>query len=61
MDEKWALEKMLDCYGDESCNDKKASAEWNDKRGNRRGFAANIDNETVKSSPSILNKKGVVF
>ena len=61
--EKWALEKVLDCYGDEINHlamVKKASAGRNDKRRNRRRFTANTHTETVRSYPTIPNRKGVI-
>lgn len=61
--EKWALEKVLACYGDEInrlAMVKKASAGRKRKRGNRRRFTANAHTETVRSYPTIPNRKGVI-
>ena len=59
--EKWALEKVLDCYGDEInrlAMVKKCQPDY--QRGNRRRFTANTHNETVRSYPTISNGKGVI-
>ena len=60
--EKWALEKVLACYGDEInrlAMVKKRQPDGSVK-GNRRRFTANTHTETVRSYPTIPNRKGVI-
>ena len=60
---KWALEKVLACYGDEInrlAMVKKRQPDGSVKRGNRRRFTANAHTETVRSYPTIPNRKGVI-
>ena len=61
--EKWALEKVLDCYGDEInrlAMVKKCQPDGTIKEEIDEDFTANTHNETVRSYPTISNGKGVI-
>ena len=81
--EKWALEKVLACYGDEinrlamvkkrqpdgsvkvtfdgtGIGNSGTRVLYMGERGNRRRFTANAHTETVRSYPTIPNRKGVI-